>query len=335
MKRLMYTSLGLFFLVAGSMATAESLYEYKLQRFDSASQPDRCQARIAALATEFAQKANVSVFASSCQKLDYDDAYIYGVITYTAAQQVKTVRVMSPYGDGVSDFGAYGSQALCEADFDRQRDFFTSATGLEPLANYCYRNASVTYPTFGMQIEAIGETNVSRFVARVPFYSPRIRVDLALMQQIAAQFAELGGVVADVRVGRGFVGEEFRVDYYAVNSMLINVSTEIEFESEAACQANVSAVNSALIADIGQVLASFCDVNAGPRLAVVSALLHNQSPSQVYKIHTISSNAFTTRAACNSELPKIVADLSGRGVKVSAAVCGVSGGRFAGHVFVK
>jgi hypothetical protein len=325
------------FLSIASETFAEDLFEYRLRRFETTNQLDLCNSKVKALSAEFAAATGVAIISASCRFQEHDEKYLLGVISYSAEAKVDISTVMSPYGDGANDFAIYDSLEGCEADQSRQLAFFKIATGLDPFVAYCYADSNGTRRRHGLQIDALGKSEVRQFVGGLGIVSDIAAPNDHFFQSIADRMVAIGATVSDVRFSRAYSWNQIRINYYAKQRLSIESNFSLKFESADACKVELNRVNSVFMEADPRFIATYCEVGNGlngNRLAVATAMPMEESLDHVYKLHMLDSS-YPTRVACESDLPRINELLANRGLKAIATICGLNQRQFAVHTFLK
>ncbi|MFA5141317.1 MAG: hypothetical protein WC728_19025 [Elusimicrobiota bacterium] len=205
---------------------------------------------------DMARVTGVKVLGSVCEGEDETGYKI--VVSYEAAEPLNLVSTAKHRLMG-SGFGAYKDPAECKAALPGEIEAFKQATGLDPVAAYCFQDPLARDDAWSIRIDSFGRAKLDPDVQYVLVFTyPQGWTRERFTGKIKSQLEKQGVNVRTVawRPDSGYATVE--VGYYAAERMELKIEEAAKVDSKAQCEAAKAEVDKLLAGRTPEPLIHYC-----------------------------------------------------------------------------
>lgn len=269
-------------------------------RFEHYPKEGACLPIAKRIGEDMARVTGVKVLRSVCEAEDESGYKI--VVSYEAAEPLQAVTT-AVHRYGGSGFGAYKTPDECKAALPGEIEAFKQATGLEPVASYCFKDPLARDEAWSIRIDSFGQAQLNPDVrSALVFTYPQGWTKEQFTGHIKSQLHKQGVNVRTVawRPDSGYATVE--VGYYAAERMDLKFEEAAKVNTKAECETQKAEVDRVLAGRSPEPLIHYCGSTmiGGWELA----WMFKDAPS----VKTVkASEEFKSYSACMAGREKVVA----------------------------
>lgn len=234
MKTLKITFTGLFFLT--STLAFSDVFTYKLKGFPK--QERECFKQAQTIHETFETQTNIKVVDVECSD-ETETGYDFN-IEYEA--QNKLIFTTTDYLiAGVYPRGRYKDYKTCSEHLAGQIELFKTATHLNPVFNYCRKEALSSYNAWELIITAVGESEMKpQLGGFLLFTAPKEITFQEIFNGLKTSLAAKGAILSDLVFQPRFPMSEASVHYFSKNRFNLSLDAVTKVPKLETCLAQLS-----------------------------------------------------------------------------------------------
>lgn len=285
------------FVGQATVASAQNLYEYRLDKLGVRSELAACEAALQTIAIKFVEQSGITPFSKGCKINDLDAGDLDGVIGYFAPARVSTISTRDTRAI-IDSQGAFRSRESCQTALVNRIVQFQTIFGTDPMAAWCFQEYSFS-SVYAARIEAIGTSDIKSVIIGFDFYGrPTIEPQAILSTLRAAAELKFPGHVREASMESKLAYIRTSLRYYSDTRYYLDNMVEMKFKTKEVCEevlGNVAEMFETL-SDKPALLFCTLDGLAGIRVNLVTFSKDISGP-ELYQ-HYEAPQIFATRADC-------------------------------------
>lgn len=307
-----------------SQISLAEIHELKFSRVSQSNDIATCQDFILDAVEEFKFQTGIHVIDSGCKLSDstlgkYDATIIY--------QADAAVSRTSSYYSSVYSSSFYDNLDECRSQLRDQRQLFTIATDLKPLASYCMVDSSSLSKRWATRVDGIGQT-----ASRPSVIGTMIRGSIITPREVISNFTDAAEdygfyIFENGIVNSGSIGK-LVLRVYTTEHFSFHEYTEMQYGSPQNCANAAIEVRTAL-ETTDKPTVSFCTKNSNSMTTLhVTSFINTTNPQYVFKATELTTN-YTSQQSCQQAADNI----SLNALDIFGAICSGSNQNYKIHLF--
>lgn len=307
-----------------SAATSAASYSYRLPQLGSDDQDlEGCRSRLKQIADSFSNAVgnSANIVSFDCVRSNARRTGLDGEIFYLSSSPVD---VSTSDARGIDPFYFYSSPAECQRGLSHELPIFQAATGLNPIATYCYRADRMSATSYVSRIDAVGRSDVKKFSVSV-ILSQDLDRPGAIRSELLRQANAKGLKVVEANFIAG-VGSDrrFGMDYYATKKHHLLADRKLYYSNISDCRAAVQELETNWSSTTFK-LAFGCSLTQGISEMEYLWISDNLAGDlKDFKAQTLPA-AYSSQAVCNADRQRVLDSFAQSGIRTFGAICGLSG----------
>lgn len=321
----MKTLITAMLIVGASQTSVAGVYDITLRRVSISTDLGSCQGFAEETARELTTQTGARVIDAGCKYDSYTFNGLDAVITYESPNRLL-VTTTSTAGRTFSA-AFFANKAECIEQLERQKELFTNATGLTPLAAYCMLD--VTHSAlWSTRVDAIGQSDMKPEAAAITLWGT-----IANKEEVFANFDAAAGaydlLMHESGISSDGLSQQLVIRFYATTPHNFEVYNDMKFQTMETCYLSAEKVDT-ILKTAAKPVVSFCvrDGGSSSYTLFVAALVKTLEPTSVF-----SSRALPTTYSSLAPCETAVANIPNDDGTIFGAVCAGSRNSYQVHLF--
>ena len=312
-------------LVGTSQTSFAGVYDLNFRRLTTVTDPGTCRDFAEETARELTAQTGARVIDAGCIADSYTLRGLDAVITYESPARLAMTTTSSAGRTFSAAF--YANKSDCIQQLDRQKELFTAATGLTPLAAYCALDVAQA-AIWSTRVDAIGQSEMKPEAAAITLWGTLINQNDVFANFLAAADA-YDLTLFESGVSLDGLSRKLVLRFYATAPHSFEVYNEMKFQSMEACYSAGQKVDT-MLKSAAKPVVSFCVRDGGSSniTLFVAALVKTLEPTSVFKSRALATT-YSSLAPCETAVASIPHDSE----TIFGAVCAGSSNAYRVHLF--